>query len=307
MRGCLIINPHAGSGEEASILEEAVGALDDFTLLRSEEPGDARRLAMDLGEDCGLVVAAGGDGTLHEVINGLFDRETGKVRAAVGLVPLGTGNDFARTICIPDDPLIAFELARKGSRRALDLIDIEGAAIGSSVAVNLCSGGLAPHVDEQVTEEMKETWGPLSYLVGTAKSLTEAEGFQARLIFDDGSEVEMNALSIVVANGRTAGGGHPAAPRADPEDGLLDVVVVPHMEDGQIGALVAVAVAGDYLDHPEILFRRTRRVQVESTPAMWFNADGERVVATPTAFTALKGALTMVVGASYARRSSASR
>jgi diacylglycerol kinase (ATP) len=301
MSTVIIINPNSGNAEDLSRLREAIDEAVNLEVLTSQAPGDAQRLAAELDDSVELVIVAGGDGTLHEVINGLF-QDSDRPAPAVALVPLGTGNDFARTVCIPEDPLIALAVAQNGARRAMDVIRIEDETHPTRYAINVCSGGLAPQVSDEMTDEMKQLWGPLSYVLGTAKSLADVQAFRVRLAFADGDEEVMEAVSVVVANGRTAGGGQPAAPRADPEDGLLDVVVLPHREEGYLRALVAAAMAGDYLDHEDVFFRRASRVRVESDPAMWFNTDGERATVTPATFTVMPSAVDIIVGASYPAR-----
>ncbi len=300
--GCVLFNPNAGSAHDADALHVAVEAASGFTLHETKSAADTRRLAASRArEGCGVVVAAGGDGTINEVVNGLAEAGADGVPPAavtLGIVPLGTGNDLARTLCLPEEPALAFELARKGAARALDLIHVD-APEGQALAINVCAGGFSGSLDEVLTEELKRTWGPLAYLVGTAQALPDLDGYSVRLAWDDGPEEPADAFNIVVANGRTAAGGKPAAPRANPEDGLLDVVVVRQCSGPELAGLAARVLAGDYLDDERVLYRRARRLRVVAEPGMWFNVDGELLTKEPATFTALPGALRVVVGPSY--------
>jgi diacylglycerol kinase (ATP) len=146
---------------------------------------------------------------------------------------------------------------------------------------------------------LKATWGPLSYLIGTVKALPDLSDFETYIGWDDEAPERIDALNVVVANGRTAGGGQPAAPRANPEDGLLDVVIVRDCTGVELAGLAARALTGDYLDSEHVLFRRVRRLRVESRPGMWFNVDGELHTNEPVSFEVMPGALHVAVGPSY--------
>jgi len=296
MKTRVIFNPHAGSADADDALRSAVAAEPDADLCTCDAPGHGLRLASTASEEgYDLVVAAGGDGTVNEVINGLARDFDG---VALGIVPLGTGNDLARTLAIPDDPAIAFQLALHGQRRPLDLIRVEGAD-KTVYAANVCAGGFTGELDEAMTDEMKAAWGPLSYLIGTVKALPDLDDFATWIAWDDGEPERVDALNIVVANGRTAAGGRPAAPRANPEDGLLDVVIVKKCTSAELAVLAARALTGDYLDSEHVVFRHARRLHVEARPGMWFNVDGELHTNEPITFEIVPRALRVAVGPGY--------
>ena len=296
MKARLILNPNAGKADDADALRLAVHAEPNVELCDCEAPGHGRELAAEAAEQgYDLVIAAGGDGTVNEVVNGLARDFSASV---LGVIPLGTGNDLARTLALPDDPVLAFHIALHGERRALDLIRVEGPD-EILYAANVCAGGFTGDLDDAMTDDLKATWGPLSYLIGTAKALPDMSEYET-LIAWDGAELEhVDAFNVVVANGRTAGGGRPAAPRANPEDGLLDVVIVKECTGVELAGLAARALAGDYLDSEHVIFRRARRVRVESDPGMWFNLDGEMHSNEPVTFECMPGALRMAIGPAY--------
>ncbi len=296
MKARVILNPNAGSADAADLLREALRPAHFVELLVCDEAGHGCRLAAEaVAQDYDLVIAAGGDGTVNEVINGLAP-DFG--RTALGIVPLGTGNDLARTLALPEDPAEAFEVALHGERRPLDLIRV-GGSDKTTYAANVCGGGFTGTLDEAMTDELKATWGPFAYLVGTAKALPNMNEYETLVTWEDGEPERVEALNVIVANGRTAGGGRPAAPRANPEDGLLDVVIVKECSAAALAGLAARALAGDYLDSEHILFRRARRLRVASRPGMWFNVDGELHTNDPVTFEVLPGALRVAVGEDY--------
>jgi diacylglycerol kinase (ATP) len=166
----------------------------------------------------------------------------------------------------------------------------------------VASGGFSGQLHEVLSEELKATWGPLAYLLGAAQVLPDLTGYHTTLALDGGAPERVEALNIIVANGRYAAGGWRVASRADPEDGLLDVVVV---RDGPLLDLTAVAarlVAGDYLDSDAVWHGRARSVRIASEPGMWFSVDGELVTNEPVTFTTVPGALRVLVGPDYQAR-----
>jgi diacylglycerol kinase (ATP) len=300
MRICVLTNPGAGSSDDADVLHRGAPP---GTVFRVCEEGTtlAEMAAAAAGEGFDVVAAAGGDGTVHEVANGLMRvGATNEERPALAVVPLGTGNDFARTLALPiDDPAAALALAAEPeAARPLDLIRVTSPE-GALWAVNVCAGGFSGEVDEILSPELKAKWGPLAYLIGAVQALPELKDYDTRLGWDDAPDERVDAFNVVVANGRTAGGGKPAAPRANPEDGLLDVVIVLRSSALDIARLAAKVFAGDYLEDGQVIHRCVRRLTVASRPGMWFNVDGELHTKEPVTFEAVPRALRVVVGEGY--------
>jgi len=297
MRTLIIMNPAAGSAGQAAALRERVTTQPEVTLTETDNAGHARDLAKDAvlsGFD--LVVAAGGDGTINEVVQGL---STDLSRARLGILPLGTGNDLARSLAIPGNPVEALDwIAGGGRERRIDLIHVEAPAT-SSYCINVAAGGFSGQVDEILTEEMKSKWGPLSYIRAAASVLPNLEGYTTSLAYDDGEHEEIMALNVILANGRTCAGGLRVAPTADLEDGLIDVVIVRYTSLLDLAAVAALLVTGSYLESQDVIHRRARRVSIQSKPGMWFNVDGELLTKKPATFTSVPGALRVIVGPGY--------
>ena len=293
----LILNPNAGSADQADSLRATVAARQDVALFETRDPGDARKLAQRaVANGTKRVIAGGGDGTINEIVNGLV--LDGRASIPLGIVPLGTGNDLARTLALPTEPNAAFQLALTGRPRALDLIAAETEG-RTHYGANVASGGFSGQVDEVLSEELKATWGPLAYLLGAAKILPVIATYETRIQFEDEASERIEALNVVVANGRTIGGGKGIAPTANPEDGWLDVVVV---REGSAIAWATVAarlVAGTILTSDLVSHRRARTVRIESRPGMWFNLDGELLTKQAITFRCLPAALPCIVGPDY--------
>lgn len=297
MEICIILNPKAGSAAQAEVLREAIYADPRMTLWETNRAAQARELAAAALQDgARLIVAAGGDGTINEVINGLAKNFS---RARLGILPLGTGNDLARTLAIPADPHEALQLLASGPVHALDLIQVE-TPTGIVYAINVAAGGFTGQMNELMTDELKATWGPLAYLRGAVSVLPNLTGYETFITWDEEPGERIAALNIIVANGRTAAGGFMVAPTANPEDGLLDVVVVQYGSLLDLAGVAARLLVGNYVDSNIVQHRQVRRVRVAAQPGMWFNVDGELLTKDPVTFTVLPLVLPVVVGKEYA-------
>jgi diacylglycerol kinase (ATP) len=297
VRSCVILNPCAGSAAQAEALRDALARHRETTLYETCWAGHATELAAEaLRGGYELIVAAGGDGTIHEVVNGLAGDFA---RARLGIIPLGTGNDLARTLAIPDDPLEALALMMDGPERWIDLLKVESAA-QVLYGINVAAGGFSGQVDEVLTDELKATWGPLAYLLGAIRVVPDLTGYHTTIAWEDGPVERVEALNIVVANGRTVAGGFRVAPLANPEDGLLDIIIVRYGDALDLAGVAARLLTGNYLNSDQVLHRRARRAHIASRPGMWFNVDGELFTNQPAVFTVLPQVLRVVVGPGYA-------
>jgi diacylglycerol kinase (ATP) len=314
-RTCLIINENSGTHEQAALLEEAVGQREQIVCRTNSEAGQGAEMAREaVREGFTRIGAAGGDGTAHEVANGLVQAREAlgaapgkeKPEVAFGVVPLGTGNDLAATLALPEDPRDAVAILMRQKPRALDLLRITGELDNPVTSeyeplygLNAAAGGFTGEIDEAVTTELKKTWGPLAYLVGTARALPDLHEYDTHVAFDDDESEEIDAANVVIANGRTIGGGKRVAPPANPCDGLLDVVIVRWGRMVDFATVGARLVAGTWLQSPYVLHHRARKVRVASDPGMWFNVDGELQTKEPLTFEILPGALPVVVGPAF--------
>lgn len=291
----MLINPRAGSADQIATLRAALAGRRKVTIRELGLDDDLGRAVAELTRGrCDLIAVAGGDGTVHAAVNGLAPNFPDKPLA---VVPLGTGNDLCRTLAVPLDPVAALDLWTSGRRRAIDVIRVEGDRTG--YAVNAVTGGFSGRVAADVTSEMKVFWGPLAYLRGAAGPIAERESYRVTFRFDGGPPEPMDVYNLVVANGRTAAGGLPVAPLANPEDGLLDVVVIPTGDLLDTSVVAARLMAGDYQADETVLHRRARRVEVECDSPVPVSVDGELTEGRRFAFTVVPKALRVIAGPDY--------
>jgi diacylglycerol kinase (ATP) len=296
MQTCIIFNPRAGSATQIETLHSAIAQRPETQLLETAAAGDAQRLAetaLDAG--CKRLIAAGGDGTAHEVANAILAR---KADAVLGILPLGTGNDLSRTLQIPIDLADALRLLDTGVERRISAIKVV-AERRICYCINVAAGGFSGQIDEALTDEMKQTWGPLAYLRGAIKVIPDLTHYRTLIRFDGSPREPITALNIIIANCRTAGGGTEVAPMADPQDRVLDVVIVRPGSFTELAAVAARLLAGDYTGSDLVCHRTARRVEIESTPGMWFNVDGELLTNRPITFSIIPDALRVLTHATY--------
>jgi diacylglycerol kinase (ATP) len=296
-RARVIYNPTSGGG--AYDPDEIRNELDGVELdwIETKGPEDAVDAAQHWEE--GLLIVAGGDGTVHDVVNGL-GRAGFPEGVTLGILPAGTGNDLAATLCIPEDPEFAEDVIRQNRERRLDVGRVRSEGVGERFFINVATGGLGAEISNVNDEELKKRWGKLSYL---RASLEVARNFDVRelTLYIDGEERQVKAVNIAVGNCRYTGGGWPATPKANPEDGLLDLVVIETLGVANLLDLApAVLAESGYLDKEGVLFVRAKEIRVETQPpGLEFTADGEIIGNEPARFSVLPKALKVIVGPDY--------
>jgi diacylglycerol kinase (ATP) len=294
----IILNPIAGTGgSREAIASSAAALLPDAEVIAAERCEDLPRLAMEaLERGCEAIVAAGGDGTLNGVLNGLAPALDAARPVRLGVLPLGTGNDFARTCNIPLDLEHALAVLREGLSRRIDVVRVRTPSL-TRYMLNVSSGGFATEVSEQASEEVKDAWGRLGYARSLVGALPQMGSYAAEIRLDDGREtLSVPALIAIVANGRFVAGGVPIAPKAEIDDGLVDLVVVPEAKFSELAMLAPAAFFGRHLEDERILHHRARKIEIRSEPPMRFNTDGEMLPAEPITFEVVPGAIDFIVG-----------
>ena len=275
----LILNGKS-AGDEA--LREAVGRMREagvaLDVRVTWEDGDAERyVAEAITDGVDTVIAAGGDGTLSEVATTLAHRdESADALPSLGLVPMGTANDFATAADIPDAPLAALQLIHKMPAAPLDLLRID-ADDGPHWCANLASGGFGTEVTVETDEGLKKMLGGLAYLITGIARLGRIEPVRARVRGDD-FEWEGDFIALGLGNGRQAGGGQAQCPDAWIDDGQLDLTIVPELS-GEVAATVGTLVKDGKHAALDRVAVRARLASVELTAETPFtlNLDGEPV------------------------------
>lgn len=293
MRHCLIYNPQAGTADR---LKDFVLQLkpEDRCELRPTFPQDGARSiarqALDEGFD--RIIAAGGDGTVSQIVNGIAP-DFAEIELAV--LPMGTGNDLARSIGLGTDQFTSACRAVFGADVAqIDLMQIECDGT-KSWCVNVANGGLGGQVAADVESIDKQRWGTLAYWMTSVSHLIDLPVFDVELEFDT-ERIDLQTVGIAVANGRYVGGGFPISPHAILNDGFLDVTTVPVLPTHELMASGINFALGRNRHESRVRHYRTRRLHLRSKPEMPFSIDGEVVRPLDATFEIIPSALRLVVG-----------
>jgi len=288
----IICNPGAGGVGDRETIHLELRRFGEASINFTQHPGDAIKLARAAAErGCELVIAAGGDGTLNEVINGVAPYAD---RLQVGLIPLGTGNDFAKMLDLPTDLGDCVDMLREGHVRPVDLVRVTSDHV--RYFVNVSAGGFSGTVDEKMTAEIKQNWGPLAYLRCAAEALRELRAYNAEITLDDATTLSLKVYNIVIANGRFVAGGTVIAPDASIDDGLLDVIIIPENPASDLALVAAQIAVGRHLTSGGVVFRRAAKVAVKSVPGIHFNVDGELIGNEPAVFEVMPRMLQVLAG-----------
>lgn len=291
-RAVVIWNPGAGTIETAAearaILDEHPEALVVETTSQ-EHAEQAVRGACEAGVE--RVIAAGGDGTVNLVVNALY-RYRGESQAAFGVLPLGSGNDFARSLGMYDDPNAVMTVL-DGPIRPADLIlaTWEG---GERIVANMATGGNTGQFLEKLDDDVKKAWGPLVYIRGVVDVIRDLRDFPATVTFDD-EALQLDLFNFFVANGQTSGGGMVVAPDASLFDGKMVATVVRSGTAGEIVGLTADYLMEAFLDNDLIEHRKVERFSIRGTEPIPVSIDGDLVTDGPVEFRVLPGAMPMIV------------
>ena len=295
VRTCVIFNP-AARGNKARHFRrhlDEIGA--QAALKATTAPGDARRLAAEaVGEGFDLVVAAGGDGTVNETLNGLGDVPDGFARARLGVLPLGTMNVFARELNVPLRLERAWGVLQNGRETRIDLPGAEFSANGGrrrQYFAQLAGAGLDARAIELVDWGQKKKIGPLAYVIAGLKALREKKS----VITVRAGGREITGEQVLIGNGRLYGGPFGTFPAADLRDGSLDICVFPRVNWLTLLHCLPGLLARRRL--PERALKRVRastfELAGESTIA--FELDGEWAGRLPVAFSTGREKLRVVI------------
>jgi lipid kinase YegS len=252
----------------------------------TREKGDARRFVSQAGQ-VDLLIAAGGDGTLNEVVQGLMDLSI-NARPSLGVVPLGTANDFATGCDIPRDPEKALALCMKAEAVAIDV----GKA-NEHWFLNVASAGFGAEVTSTTPPDLKRLIGSAAYTVMGAILAINVHQYHGRVILPD-REIAGSGPVAIIGNGRQTGGGVQVAPRAFIDDGLLDVLVI-----RQIPATALLAAARELQqlspDGEYISYSQTPWVEVDPEEMIPVNLDGEPMEFSSVRYEAVSKAIRVIV------------
>lgn len=281
-RARLIVNPASGTDRAIaalpainSRLRELVDELDITITTGIEDVERAAGRAVE--ERCAALFVAGGDGTLNGVLRGVTARSNWPVPIPIGILPAGTGNDFARALGTGETLEQALEALAEPR-----LVEVDVGTVNGVPFINASAGGFVADVSEAVTEGLKDVAGKAAYLIGGARALFASEPFSARVAFESGRPPGLQQLDTLtalrmfaVSNARFIGGGFPIAPTALIDDGLLDVLFVPELPVLDFVGVLQRIGAGLHHEHPGVMHCRAAAFDLQFDRTVRVNTDGE--------------------------------
>ncbi|WP_434748039.1 diacylglycerol kinase [Paenibacillus amylolyticus] len=281
----LIYNPTSGREEMKKRLADILQRLDQGGIEASchatTGEGDATReaeIAIERGYD--MILAAGGDGTLYEVINGMAEREN---RPPLGVFPLGTTNDFARALGIPRQWEEYVDLVIQQQTRPLDL----GKA-NDRYFINIAGGGSLTELTYEVPSRLKTMIGQLAYYMKGIEKMASLSPQELIIHANGQEEIHDEFMLFLIANTNSVGGFEKLAPGATIDDGLFDVIGVRKCNLADMIRLVTLALRGEHLNDKKVVHFQTDHMEITSPGYVQLNLDGELGGTLPATFTNLK-------------------
>ena len=302
MQTLFIVNPQAGNGRAAKIWTKLeVSAKQTFaaetTVAFTEFPKHAVEICRDaLASGAERIIAVGGDGTLNEVANGFFKHgEPIGSKAVLGVLPLGSGCDFARSVSMSGKPAEVLQWLKTATPRACDVglvrfLDHDGEK-AERYFINIADFGLGGAVAERLRNGKKRWGANLSYLLAIFATLSTYHNPTIQLQIDDQSPKEAVLNSVIAANGQFFGAGLRIAPNARVDDGQFDIVLLKDLGLIDIVLNLARARKGNHLTHPMVEVLRGRKLTARSTQKVAIDIDGESVGALPVEMLILPAAI----------------
>ncbi len=298
----VIVNPVAGAGRTRREWPRIMGMFRRSGLRFehdiTEAPGHAIELARAAAKDgYDMVVSVGGDGTINEVVNGLY--ASGNIsNIALGIVSTGTGSDYIRTVGVPRRYEDACHCLLQSKKRTVDLGVVEYTDNGSlkeRVFVNFSGFGFDAEIVRRTTRQFKALGSLPAYLMGLLATLVTYRNKDISLKVD-GELLERRVCAVIMNNGKYGGGGMFAAPGADLTDGQLDVLIIGDMSKPDLLRSLPRIYKGTHLTHPKVAMKRAREIEVACRSGrMELQADGELLGEVPARFRVLPSLLNVIV------------
>ncbi|HEX4998792.1 MAG TPA: diacylglycerol kinase family protein [Terriglobia bacterium] len=297
----VIANPRAANGKAARVIARLAPRLPAHTLLHTESPGHATELAAEmLHQGAHTIVAAGGDGTIHEVVNGFFDAGAPIAPdARLAIIPCGTGSDFRRGAHIPADPEAAAGLVSNGVAKPIDALRVTYTTASeeqrTEYAINVVSFGLGAEATARANRMSKALGGRLTYALAALMSAAQFECPAVEIRIDGHADFQGRMLQVAAGNGRFHGGGMEICPQAAMDDGWIDVTRIGPLGMGGILRNLPLLYRGRILTLRATSSCRAKSVTASSRERVLVELDGETRGMLPIEIAILPAALNLLI------------
>ncbi|SDL15148.1 diacylglycerol/lipid kinase family protein [Natronincola ferrireducens] len=284
-----IVNPVAGKNKGKKVIPiiEKIMKKEQllYEIILTTKIGEAEEIAAEaVGKDFSTIVAVGGDGTIHEVLNGMAGSDK-----ILGIIPAGTGNDLGRTLNLPKKTEAALEMILKGKTKEIDL-----GRMRDKYFINFASIGLDAVIASEANSIKKYFSGRFAYVVAALKGITTFKSNKLQFIIDD-KKFYCDVLMITLCNGIYYGGGMKVAPKADLQDGYFDICVIKNINKLKLLLLFPTIFWGKHTGYKEVDFYKGKKVQIFAEKPLQINADGEITDVESLEFEVAKQKLKVIV------------
>ena len=287
-KALLLINKNSRKGKE--LISKATTILQSMgfeLIVKSTKHADEIPVTIRLYKDqIELVIIGGGDGTLNYAIEGLID-----TKLPLGILPMGTANDLARTLKIPTNLSAACQVIANGNIRLIDLGWVNG-----QYFFNVASLGLSVEITQRLTKDAKQRWGILAYAVTALRTIWASRPFRAEIKVNNQS-FHVKTIQIAIGNGRYYGGGMTVAEDATIDDGRLDLYSLETQHWWEIIALLPSMRQGNHSVWKNVRDLRGQEFEIYTTKPRPINTDGEITTYTPAKFRVIPKALAVIASA----------
>lgn len=270
---CLLVNPTAGNGRTLHLLKKIEKKLTDlpinFRTAVTKDVEHAKEMAIDAIQKGEYIATMGGDGTTRAIASVLSE-----LQGMLALIPAGRGNDFARTLKLPSDPIAACNVLAYGKERVIDM-----AQINQQPFLGICSLGF-DSLANQLASRSGFIKGRAVYLIAALRALFKWKPIKFKVVIDDYA-FEHIGYTVAVANAQSYGGGMFIAPDASIQDGLLDIVLIGNISKLRVLITIPRVFKGAHIDLPGFTILRGRSVCIEADPQYTVYADGDFISAPP--------------------------
>lgn len=290
----VILNPKSGDGSLGELREQIKETLEqgfsNVQIYDTAEPGDGARIVRNIAGQLDLIIAAGGDGTVHEILNALAPLDD---RPAFAIIPGGTSNDFSREIGMLQQPVKAAQQIIEKHSKYIDIGQAD-----QHYFLNFWGIGLITQVSEAVDSNSKKSMGRLAYYLRTIQSLGSERTFHLKLETEQ-QKLEEQAVMVIVGNGTYTGGIRAFFAEGDIQDGLFDILIIKEASMQAFWSMLQSKVGGQHRQMEGVIPLQAQEIKIETNPSQTIDCDGERTSHTPSTIKVLPKHINMIVSSSH--------
>ncbi|MGV3275258.1 diacylglycerol kinase [Staphylococcus sp. 11261D007BR] len=283
-RARIIYNPTSGKEVFKRALPDVLAQMEnagyETSAYATQKAGDAtEEAARVIHQNFDLLVVAGGDGTLNEVINGIAEQPN---RPKLGLIPMGTVNDFGRALHLPNDIFKAVDVILSGKT-----VEVDIGKMNSRYFINLAGGGKITEVSYEAPSKLKSIVGPFAYYIKGFEMLPQMHAVNVRIEYDD-EVYEGDIMLFLLGLTNSMAGFEKLVPDAKLDDGKFTLLIVEKANIAELGHIMTLASRGEHIKHPKVHYYKAQSINISSYTDMPLNVDGEYGGQLPANFYNLK-------------------